>query len=440
MKEMSVFQIIFTLVFAAFIIVGVTMFALYQGSGGSDIAQVTLWGTLKKEDFNSFMHNSGLDTDKTITITYVEKDPTTFDHDFVEALASGTGPDIFFLPQDSILTHQDKIFVVPFANYSERTFKDTFIEEGELYTTPQGILGFPFTIDPLVMYWNRDIYSNAGLSRPPASWSEFYTLTQKLTKKEGDLNITQAAVPLGEFVNISHVVPLLSTLIMQAGDPIATKTDSGVDVTLSDRLNFTIPPAESALSFYTQFSNPLSSFYTWNRSLPSSKDYFIAGKSATYFGFGSELSEIRAKNPNLNFDLAALPQSSSSQKITYGQMNALAITKVSKNIAGAFRVIGLLTNAASMTTLDTALGLPPVRRDLLSVVPSDATSAIFYDGAIRAKGWLNPNREGTDQVFQNMIESVTSGRLEVSDAVGKANAELKLLFKNIMPDQNTNAL
>ena len=58
---------------------------------------------------------------------------------------------------------------------SERDFKNTYIEEGELYLAANGILGLPITVDPMVMYWNRDIFSSAAIAAPPSYWDEFLT-------------------------------------------------------------------------------------------------------------------------------------------------------------------------------------------------------------------------------------------------------------------------
>lgn len=45
--------------------------------------------------------------------------------------------------------------------------------------TKDSIIAFPLTIDPLVMYWNRDILSNAGIVKPPAYWDEIYSIVKK---------------------------------------------------------------------------------------------------------------------------------------------------------------------------------------------------------------------------------------------------------------------
>ena len=87
-----------------------------------------------------------------------------------------------------------------------------------------------------------------------------------------------------------------------------------------------------------------------------------------------------------------------------------------------------MTNSESLKMLSSITELPPVRRDLLSEVQTDAVSSVFYDSAIISKGWLDPESPKTEAIFKNMVESVTSGRASLSEAVSTADAELNLLL------------
>lgn len=427
MKGMSKFQLILTGIFAAFIIIGVLVFSFGQSSQTNTTARATVWGTMPTSLFNSFMDESGLAADRTVHITYVEKRKETFDQEFIEALASGSGPDVFFLPQDTILKHQDKIFPIPFASYPERMFKDTFVEQGELYLVNEGALALPFIVDPMVMYWNRDMFSNASLSVVPKYWSEFYDLATKLTVKDTSLNITKSAFSLGEYANVTNADEIISLLVMQAGNPITVRRPESGEINnlFNQRLDLPVAPAELAVNFYTEFSNPLKPFYSWNRALPDSKSMFLSGDLAIYLGFASELADIRLKNPNLNFDIAAIPQTKSSERnITFGRMVGLAITKNSKNIAGAYQVISKMTSAQSVQALSTITNLPPVRRDLLATRPSEAFKTVFYDGAIQSRAWLSPEPTKLKPIFKEMIESITSGRASLSQVISRAGQQL----------------
>jgi ABC-type glycerol-3-phosphate transport system substrate-binding protein len=362
-------------------------------------------------------------------IVYVQRSPATFETDFINALASGRGPDLILLPQDLILKHQDKIVPIPYSSYPERTFKDTFIEEGELYLTPNGILGIPFSIDPIIMYWNRSLFSSAAIATPPKFWDEFPALVEKLTTKDNALNISQSAVALGEYSNVSNAKEILSTLMFQAGNPIVQRVQGNYESLLGSQLDKTVAPAEAAVSFFTQFSNPSLAVYSWNRSLPTSRDAFVSEDLATYFGFASELPILRAKNPNLNFDVAPLPQARGDNRVTYGSMQAMAIVRNSKYVQDAYNTAILLTGPQYLPFWTQVSGLPPVRRDLLSVKNINAVSTVMYNSALWSKGWYDPDKNATALIFQNLIESISTGRARPTSAVGRAQLELDRMFR-----------
>lgn len=434
LKGMSKFQLILIVVFIVFIIGGVMVFAFKKGgSSGQNLGVVVVWGTMEAPKFDEFLKASKISDDKTVTVSYVQKDKATFDTEFIEALASQAGPDVFFLSQDSIIKHQDKVLTIPFASYPARTFKEGFIEEGELFLTSQGALALPFIIDPMVTYWNRDIFSNKGLSVPPKNWSEMYDLAEKLSIKDTNLNITQSGIAFGEYNNITNAQEIISLLTMQAGNPMVIReADDSISSVFGEQFNFPVAPANRAISFYTDFSNPLKPFYSWNRSLPTSKNFFLSGDLAIYLGFASEAAELRLKNPNLNFDIAPMLQSKDAPKvITFGKMIGLAIPKASKNVAGASKALSLMTAPAALLELSKVTGLPPVRRDLLVKKPTSGYMSVFYDAAIQSRGWLSPEASKINPIFKEMVESITSGRLMPSEAVTKTNSQINEIFRPI---------
>lgn len=436
MKKTSTFQTIILVVFGVFIVVGMAYFSLGAGSGGDEDAtklksNITIWGVLPREVVTEAL--SDIFQENAAKILYEEKREGVFDRELVEALASGVGPDMILLPQNLILRHSDKVYTIPYESMPVRTFKDRFIEEGELYLNEEGILAIPVTIDPMVMYWNRDIFSDAGVSKVPEYWDEFYKLANKITVKDNQSNILRSAISFGEFQNVVHAKEILSMLIMQAGNPITEKNavaGKGVKSVISDMSGYGISPAVSALNFYTEFSNPTKSSYSWNRSLPSSFDMFTSGDLAVYFGFASELSKIKRKNPNLNFDVAKVPQTrDASKSITFGKMQGLSILKQSKNINTAFQVSIMFSDPKFIAKLSSSLELPPVRRDLLSKKPADAYMTLFYDSALISKAWLDPSPMSTKGIFKKMIENIVSGRRMANDAVISANAEMQKLLE-----------
>jgi ABC-type glycerol-3-phosphate transport system substrate-binding protein len=427
---MTRFQIIFTTILVLLGVGGAAAFALTKNQSGGNVPDLVMWGTAKSALVSNFLSSIENDTRTVFKVSYVEKSPTTLESEMIAALARGQGPDMLLMPQDFIVKQLDKFYVIPYDNYSARTFRDSFIQEGELYLAPDGVIGFPFSVDPLVMYWNRDIFTDAGSSLPPTTWTEFFTLAPKITKKDDKGNIVQSLVAFGETRNVTHAKDIISLLAIQAGTPVVSRDVQGNFVSVLDGTKGGLVPGEQALSYYTEFSNPNKASYSWNRSLPNDKNAFVAGKLAVYFGSASELASIRAANPNLNFDVAAIPQTGTgSKKAVFGSMNAIAILKSSRNPGSAFIAATNLSGPVLQAKWLEQSGFPPIRRDMFTTLPGDAYKAVFYQSALISTAWLDPNREGSNDVFTRLVENVTSGKLRVSESIRAASLELNNLIR-----------
>ncbi len=424
---MSKFQIILLAVFGAFILLAVILFSFARGGSSSQVSRVTIWGDISAYDWAT-IYNSTFASDKSVNITYEEKASDTLSQEFTDALAEGRGPDILITTQDKLWKERKKLTPIPYTSISQRDFQTAFIEEAELYFAPEGIYALPLSVDPLVMYYNRDLLTKAGITKPMVYWDEIYDQSAKIRELDPAGNITKSTMALGEAKNIPHFKDILSLLMLEAGTPIVQNNAGKLDVLISSNFDLPQVPAQSALDFYTQFSNPAKPFYNWNRSQLSAETTFTSGDSAYYLGYASEYRILKTKNPNLNFGVARVPQSRVSGKfLTFGLLKGASIVKSSRNQAGALTVIMKLASKDVAGSLAQTMVLPPARRDLLGVKQSDPSLSVFYESAIQAKGWLDPDSAKTKSVFSEMIESVTSGRARVSEAVNKAQSQIESL-------------
>jgi ABC-type glycerol-3-phosphate transport system substrate-binding protein len=427
---MSTFKIALTSIFGISIVLGILFFSLARGKSAGQVSNILIWGTINAETFDYAYKNSSLKDNKQITVRYVKKDPLTFDTDFVEALADAKAPDLVILRDDLFYKNRNRFFTIPYANYTERAYRDTFIDAGRVFLTSEGAVALPFIIDPLVMYWNRDMFTANQIVNPPRYWDDIYTVINKITRKDASANVTRSALSFGEWRNVNNAKEILVTLLLQAGTPIVVRDKAVTYSVLNNQYNYPVAPSVSAVNFYTQFSNPTSPRYTWNRSLPTSLNFFLSGDLATYFGFASEIFSIQQKNANLNFDVALVPQvKDSEKKAVFGRLYGIAIVKQSKQLTGAYLTAVELTGPSAISALGTATNLPPVRRDLLANRPTDAFRSVFYDSALYAQSWVDPDGVKTSNVFRDMIESITSGKSRVSDALGIADSGIMELLK-----------
>lgn len=430
--KITKFQIIVLIVFLIFLVAGVASFALYKGGDSStSLPAVTFWGTFPADTFNGYLAKVNTSLSQPITVNYVQKSPSTFSQEFIAALARGQGPDGVLISADMLLPHYDKLVAIPFEAFPQRTFIDSFVEEGNIYLNSAGIIAVPFTIDPLVMYWNRDMFNAAGIAAYPRYWDEFAAINTKITTKDQNGNIQKSAIALGDFANVTNAREILASLFFQLGNPI-TRTDKDGYIQSTLKAGRGVDP-DSAVDFFTKFVNPSDKSYSWNRGMPPSKSAFLSGSLATYFGFASELNDIRAKNPNLNFDVAPLPQiRSDGVKAGYARMNAFSIVRSSPNSNAVFQVISILTNPSALSTLNESLFLPTVRRDVIARGSNNPYIAIFNEAALVSKTWLDGDPNKSRDIFGNMIEAITSGAKSRFQAIQDAGDEYDIILKQAL--------
>lgn len=425
---MSKFQLILLSIFGAFIVIGVIAFSMARG-GGVGATNVVIWGDIAGDAFNRTITSFGGGDANLPRIQYVYKPADTFSADLTEAIATGSGPDLVIMNLSNIEKNKNKILVIPESSLSQSDFKNTFIQEGELLSTTGGVYGLPLVVDPMVLYWNRDIFDKASLVAPPQYWDEIYDYAVKLTEKDTAGNIKKSAIALGETKNISNSKDIMSLLLLQAGSPITLFQYDRYHAVLTERFNLPLLPAAAAIDFYTQFANPTKRFYTWNSSLLPAQTTFTSGNSAMYLGFASELSILKAKNPTLNLAVALVPQSRvSDKKITFGKLEVVSVLKSSKNVSGAFSTAMSIISKDNASALSNIIYIPPARRDLLSTPPKDYFLSMFYTASIQSRGWLDPDERKTGSIFVDMINGVTSGRASTQEAINTANVSIDSLI------------
>ena len=429
---MKPFQAVLLVIFAVLAMFAVFLFATFSGGGNKSVGHVVIWGSLPQTLIDGVINTTRVSANELKDVDYVYVPEDQLVGNLVEAIAGGKAPDLVLFPASSLAAEKDKLQPISYRSLSRRSFQDTFVQAGETFLASDGIYGLPFYIDPYVTYWNRSIFSAGGAARAPKYWDEFTDIAPRLTKKTDAGTLTQSAVALGEWDNIVGAKDILVSLITALGNPIIKYDASGAPyIALAERADDGTTPAESALLFYTAFADPTGTAYAWNRSQPNSRDAFVGGLLGVYLAPASELTSIRAANPNLNFDVAAYPQSRDGEPAVPATLYALAIPRGAANPTGALSVAGVLSGSDAQKALAEATGLPSVRRDMLTVSPDNPYESIFRDAALNAFIFPDPDPAATDAIFKRMVENVSSGKLRISEAVRSAQGELETLIGRV---------
>jgi len=130
----------------------------------------------------------------------------TYQETIVKALTahkSGTPPVTSVLLSTDMFTLIDEDAIVPIDDFV-RTEEDRkwlagffpgFMENSQ---TGGKTWGVPFQRSTIVLYWNKELFKEAGLDpeKPPASWEEQVEFAQKLTKRDAGGNVGQWGIQI----------------------------------------------------------------------------------------------------------------------------------------------------------------------------------------------------------------------------------------------------
>jgi ABC-type glycerol-3-phosphate transport system substrate-binding protein len=387
--------------------------------GGS----VEIWGTLSEDAFYQTLKPISEAQPAYAVISYREVRPETFDNELLNALAENRGPDLVLLPHEELVSYRSKIQPIPFENFPERDFRNLYIDGAEIWKLNDGVYGYPIAVDPLVMYWNRDILSSKNVLTAPTTWEAIVNnIVPTFVERDFNRNITLSPLAFGEYRNVQNAQEIISMLTIQGGSSLVTDAGEGrYRVLLNQSPESGRTPLEAAVTFYTNFASPSNPLYSWNRARPQDRDAFLSEDLILYFGKGSEARSLAAQNPNLNFDIAEVPQgATASLRRTYGTFYGLSLLRSANNKPGAYIAMQLIGGAEFAAAYSTNLGMAPAHRSSLASGSSDTYGRIIYSSTIVARGWLSPRPSAVDTVFTQMVEDVLANRRRPSDAASDA--------------------
>ena len=151
-----------------------------------------------------------------ITIQYRKLRYEEYEQELLNALAEDRGPDIFSIHNTWVRKYESKLAPMPetitmaypvvkgtikkevvpelrtVRSLTLREIRDNFVDvvAGDVILGDGKVYGLPLSVDTLVMFYNKDLFNNAGISQVPAYWNkEFLQNVQKLTRQDAKQEI-----------------------------------------------------------------------------------------------------------------------------------------------------------------------------------------------------------------------------------------------------------
>jgi ABC-type glycerol-3-phosphate transport system substrate-binding protein len=433
-----------------------------------------IWGPLDSNDALREIFDSYRKINPNITnIVYRKIAAETYKKELLEGLASGQGPDIFLINNAWLNSFKDKILPAPIVPgngvINEQKFRNNFVDVAVADFVEQGqIYAAPLSVDSLGLYYNKDLFNQAGIVSPPGTWNEFIEDARKLTHINAFGEITQSGAAMGTAYNINRSTDILGLLMLQNGTEMVdgngrVKFDGSVAIG-----GRSASPGENALDFYTQFAKSSSSNYSWNSNMHYSIDAFSEGSAAMMLNYSWHLGTIAEKAPKLNFAVAPVPQLENSPKVDYANYWAYVVAKnktSNDNVPGAVSKTPSVSNETrvgeawlfltylttkpdgtfTVKTSSSSVGKsvsadfdpaksylskshePAARRDLIEQQKTDPQIGVFAESNLVAKSWKQPDSDAVESILAEMIDQVYRGKTKVSDALKLGARRVQML-------------
>lgn len=382
-----------------------------------DKPNISVWGTDPIGSLDGAIN--GYKGVEAANVTYTQISKAGYEEKVLNALAAGTGPDVFYLSNHSARKLLPVLAPLTSPTFNVNTARSTFPSVFESDFVIGGLAyALPLYIDTMVMAYNTRMFDSAAIVAPPKTWEEFEKTVSTLRTVSGNGQLERPAAAIGGTVKtVKYSAELIYLLMLQNGAKI-----------VDDKGNITIGAsgkAKDAVDYYLKFSNTASPLYIWSDAQKESIDAFAAEEVAIIFAYQSDLAKIKAKNQFLKFEIAPMPQVSLQNNINFASYEGLAVSKQSKNLASAWKfAIYATTDISQAGNYLMSTKHPPAIRALIGYNENDPIYKVFTKQALSAVGFSPKNYEAAIDSLNEALPKIISGQLATQRALSEVESQI----------------
>lgn len=298
---------------------------------------------------------------------------------------------------------------------------DMLVIDGKMY-------GVPYTADVTMMYYNKDILAEVGITEPPKSWSELYDACVKVTKTNASGDYER----MGVLFNQPWLYPLQMPYL-NGGSFYDVETDTALlnspEVIEANLFKASLHSGEFDTEKVIKFKSGFGQY-------ASAENPFMKGQLA--FAIDGEWfpTFIKEYTPDLNYGVASVPYPDGKPELSgcgQVQAGALFVPVQSKHQQEAFTFINWLVSDGPQIEVCVAKGNLPVTYSALkdpSLIEGAPTlaepAAVLLQDKLKAIPAL-PFTSELMAALKLAEDSVYAGTDTVQSAFDAANAEIQML-------------
>ncbi|WP_382309946.1 ABC transporter substrate-binding protein [Herbiconiux sp. UC225_62] len=338
------------------------------------------------------------------------------------AAAGKDGPDIVAMSASRLPQFIDEGLYQPLDDYYEnpdnqadaltQAAVDASMYDGKNY-------GVPVNIATMLMYYNKDLFSAAGLDpeKPPTTWDEFAAMVPKLTVDDNnDGKPEQYAIALADH----ETVPMYQPLLWNAGGGVVSDdgktSELGSDGSL-EALNFWVDLVRD------QKASPIG------LAGADADKLFTTGKAAMEIVGPWMTSGFT--DAGLNFGLAPTPAGPAEQT-TLADVVSMSVPASADETTkqAAYEFFAYWNSEEGQKTWAEGSGFPPTRSDVADQITGNPFPSVFGAADIvdNSKVYLAGVAAGgtiTTTIFEPALQKALNGEGSVDDLFTEASKQVQ---------------
>ncbi|MFT4727344.1 MAG: sn-glycerol 3-phosphate transport system substrate-binding protein [Granulosicoccus sp.] len=280
--------------------------------------------------------------------------------------------------------------------------------------------GVPFQRSTIVMYYNKDLFREAGLDpeKPPTSWEELAEMGAALTKKNANGNVDQwgAMIP-----STGYPYWMFGALTKQQGQVLMNQ--EGTEV------YFNKPKVIDALNYWNDLGRTHGVMPEGTIEWGTLRQNFLEQKTAIMWHSTGNLTTVK-KNATFDFGVAMLPAGSELGSPTGGGNFHVFKASTDEERAASLKLIRFMTSPeqAARWSIETGyMGVSPAAYEtpeLAAYVKIFPPAAIARDQLQHATAELSTHQAGrVRKLLDDAIQSVLIGQSTATDALNSAQKQ-----------------
>ena len=376
----------------------------YQGADGPTLERIV-------EEFNSAQE------DVIVDMTIMPKD--TMIQKLLPAYAAGDGPTLAAVAHEMVAQYSSKGAVQAVDDfYGEGKLEEDLLPEATLEAvTIDGVkYGAPFSTAPMMLYYNKTLFAEAGLDGPPESIDQLLEDAKAITKyTDGDNSTNVYGLAQGVFAGIHTWISFFRN---EGGGYVSEDRTESIFDSQSN--------IDTLTKWAEMFQNDHISLI--GMSVPDADALFASGRAGMMINGPWAAAGYEAAG--IDFGVVPIPAGSEDQTTVVVGTPIIVASGISEaEREAALTFLTYWNSTENQTDWSTSSGYPPTRSDIdvseLGEIPGIFTTAVGAESHMR--GVVN-FQTIIDDVVVPTISRVLGGEGTAAELMPEASEQLQQLL------------